>query len=60
MPPGLRDWVDVLQRTSEFTRKLETSSPGGEAYAFNEMIDHMSISRDFHAPVGPVAGHDWL
>ena len=38
----------IIQRTSKFTRKLVESSSGGGAYAFSEMMGHMSMLRDFY------------
>merc|ERR1712215_449403 len=38
----------ILQWTSKFTRKLVKSSLGGEVYAFSEMLDHMSMLREFY------------
>ena len=38
----------IIQWTSKFTRKLVKSSLGGEVYAFSEMLDHMSMLREFY------------
>ena len=38
----------LIQLTSKFTRKLAKSSLGGEVYAFSEMVDHMSMPREFY------------
>ena len=38
----------ILQRTSTFTRKMVKSSLGGEVYAPSEMVDHMTLIRDFY------------
>ena len=43
----------IIQWTSKFTRKLVKSSLGGEVYAFSEMLDHMSMLREFY---GNIAG----
>ena len=37
----------LIQWASKFTCKLVKSSLGGEVYAFSEMLDHMSMLRDF-------------
>ena len=34
---------------SKFTRKQVKSSPGGEVYAFSEMMDHATLLRKFCA-----------
>ena len=38
----------LLQWTSKLTRRLVKSSLGGEVYAFSEMLDHMSMLREFY------------
>ena len=38
----------IIQWTSRFTRKTVKSSLGGEIYAFSEMLDHMSMPREFY------------
>ena len=50
MSSSLSGPCHVLQWTSKFTRKLVKSSLGGEVYAFSEMVDHMSLIREFYAP----------
>ena len=42
----------VLRRASKFTRRLVESSRGGDVYALSETADHMSLLRDFVAPLG--------
>ena len=48
MSPNLCGPCHLIQWTSQFTRKLVKSSLGGEAYAFSELLDHMSILRGFY------------
>ena len=43
MSSALSGPCHIIQRTSKFTRKLVTSSLGGEVFAFSEMLDHMSM-----------------
>ena len=38
----------LIQWTPRFARKLVESSLGGEVYAFGEMLDHMSMLREFY------------
>ena len=38
----------IIQGASKFTRKLIKSSLGGEVYAFSEMLDHMSMLREYY------------
>ena len=40
----------ISQWTSEITRKMVKSSPGGEVYALSVMVDHMLLLRDFFGP----------
>ena len=54
----LRGPRHLLQWTSKFTRKLEKSSFGGEAYALCEMIDFDALTGEFsRALCGLVARH---
>ena len=39
----------MIQRTSTFTRKLVKRSLGGEVYAYSEMVDRISVLREFRA-----------
>ena len=48
MPSNLTGPCHIIQWTSKFTRKLVKSSLGGEVYAFSEMLDHMSMLREFY------------
>ena len=38
----------LIQWASKFTRKLVKTSLGGEVYAISEMLEHMSMLREFH------------
>ena len=38
----------LIRWTSKFTRKLAKRSPGGEVYAFSEMLGHTSMLREFY------------
>ena len=64
MSANLRGACHVIQWTSKFTRKLVKSSLGGEVYAFSEMLDHMSMLREFYGHFagmspGLVGLEDW-
>ena len=48
--PSLRGPRHILQWTPKFARKLVTSSLGGEACAFTEMVDHVALPREVYAP----------
>ena len=48
---SLRGPFQNIHRASKSTRKLARSSPGGEAYAFSEMADHMAMLRELYAHV---------
>ena len=45
----------ISQWATKFTRKLVKSGLGGEVYAFSEMIDHMALLREFHAPCSRIS-----
>ena len=47
MSPNLCGPCHIIQWASKFARKLVKSSLGGEVYAFSEMLDHMSMLREF-------------
>ena len=47
----LRVPCHLLQRPSKFARKLAERNPGGEVFAFSDMIDSMALLREFRAPV---------
>ena len=49
MSSTLRGPRHILQWTSKFTRKCVKSNPGGEVYAFSEMVGHTSLLREFYA-----------
>ena len=38
----------IIQRASKFTRKSVQSSLGGDVYAIGEMLDHLSMLREFY------------
>ena len=57
MPSNLTGPCHIIQWTSKFTTKLVKSSLGGEVYAFSEMLDHMSMLREFYGHfAGPKPG----
>ena len=49
MSSTLRGSRRIIQRAPKFTRKLVKNSLGGEAYAFSETFEHMSMLREFYA-----------
>ena len=50
MFPSLTGARHNLRRTSKFTWKPATSSPGGEGYALGKMVDNMALIRNFYEP----------
>ena len=48
MSPNLCGPCHIIHWASKFRRKLVRSSLGGEVYAFSEMLDHMSMLREFY------------
>ena len=48
MSPNLYGPCHIIHWTSKFTRKLVESSLGGEVYALSEMLDHVSMLREFY------------
>ena len=48
MSSTLRGPRQITKWTSKLTRRLDESSLGGEVYAFSEMIDHVSMLREFY------------
>ena len=52
MPLTLTGPRPVSQWPSKFTRRLVRSRSGGEVYALSEMVDHMTLPRDFYGPCG--------
>ena len=48
MSPNLRGPCHIIHWTSKFTRKLVVSSLGGQVYALSEMLDHVSMLREFY------------
>ena len=51
-PSSLNGPCDIPQWTAAFTGKLAGGSLGGEVYARSEMVDHMSLIRDFYEQFG--------
>ena len=49
-----RDPIHSLQWPSKFAQKL-VSSLGWEAYAFSEMLGHITLLRDVYAPFEDVS-----
>ena len=47
MYPTLNGPRRILQWVAKFARQLAASSLGDEVYAFCEMVDHMSLLREF-------------
>ena len=50
LSPTIKGPSYIVQWTSKFTRNLDTSGLSGKVYAFSDMVDRMSLPREFYEP----------